>query len=229
MKILLIEDDVDIADFVKMELEHEGYAVQTAFDGRTGLDIALAADFGLILLDIMLPGLNGLEVLRRLRLCKQTPVILLTARDTVMDKVAGLDTGANDYVTKSFHIEELFARIRVLARAGAKGDNGSVLKNADIVMDRQKRLVFRGGRHVTLTKTQFDLLEYFLMNLDIVLSREQLLGAVWRYDYAGDSNVVDVYVRYVRNRLGEPADGKLIESVRGIGYVMRSQPVEEAQ
>lgn len=139
------------------------------------------------------------------------------------------DTGANDYVTKPFHIEELFARIRVLARAGAKGDNGSVLKNADIVMDRQKRLVFRGGRHVTLTKTQFDLLEYFLMNLDIVLSREQLLGAVWRYDYAGDSNVVDVYVRYVRNRLGEPADGKLIESVRGIGYVMRSQPVEEAQ
>ncbi len=229
MKILLIEDDVDIADFVKMELEHEGYAVQTAFDGRTGLDIALAADFGLILLDIMLPGLNGLEVLRRLRLCKQTPVILLTARDTVMDKLAGLDTGANDYVTKPFHIEELFARIRVLARAGAKGDNGSVLKNADIVMDRQKRLVFRGGRHVTLTKTQFDLLEYFLMNLDIVLSREQLLGAVWRYDYAGDSNVVDVYVRYVRNRLGEPADGKLIESVRGIGYVMRSQPVEEAQ
>ena len=229
MKILLIEDDVDIADFVKMELEHEGYAVQTAFDGRTGLDIALAADFGLILLDIMLPGLNGLEVLRRLRLCKQTPVILLTARDTLMDKVAGLDTGANDYVTKPFHIEELFARIRVLARAGAKGDNGSVLKNADIVMDRQKRLVFRGGRHVTLTKTQFDLLEYFLMNLDIVLSREQLLGAVWRYDYAGDSNVVDVYVRYVRNRLGEPADGKLIESVRGIGYVMRSQPVEEAQ
>lgn len=229
MKILLIEDDVDIADFVKMELEHEGYAVQTAFDGRTGLDIALAADFGLILLDIMLPGLNGLEVLRRLRLCKQTPVILLTARDTVMDKVAGLDTGANDYVTKPFHIEELFARIRVLARAGAKGNNGSVLKNADIVMDRQKRLVFRGGRHVTLTKTQFDLLEYFLMNLDIVLSREQLLGAVWRYDYAGDSNVVDVYVRYVRNRLGEPADGKLIESVRGIGYVMRSQPVEEAQ
>lgn len=229
MKILLIEDDVDIADFVKMELEHEGYAVQTAFDGRTGLDIALAADFGLILLDIMLPGLNGLEVLRRLRLCKQTPVILLTARDTVMDKVAGLDTGANDYVTKPFHIEELFARIRVLARAGAKGDNGSVLKNADIVMDRQKRLVFRGGRHVTLTKTQFDLLEYFLMNLDIVLSREQLLGAVWRYDYAGDSNVVDVYVRYVRNRLGEPADGKLIESVRGIGYVMRSQPMEEAQ
>lgn len=229
MKILLIEDDVDIADFVKMELEHEGYAVQTAFDGRTGLDIALAADFGLILLDIMLPGLNGLEVLRRLRLCKQAPVILLTARDTVMDKVAGLDTGANDYVTKPFHIEELFARIRVLARASAKGDNGSVLKNADIVMDRQKRLVFRGGRHVTLTKTQFDLLEYFLMNLDIVLSREQLLGAVWRYDYAGDSNVVDVYVRYVRNRLGEPADGKLIESVRGIGYVMRSQPVEEAQ
>ena len=229
MNILLIEDDRDIAEFVQMELEHEGYAVQAAQDGRTGLDKALAFDFDIILLDIMLPSLNGLEVLRRLRTHKQTPVILLTAKDAVMDKVTGLDTGANDYVTKPFHMEELLARIRVLTRSANKAPNASLLKNADVALDRQKRLVYKAGNVVTLTKTQFDLLEYFLMNQDIVLSREQLLSAVWGYDYAGDSNVVDVYVRYVRNRLHEPADGKLIESVRGIGYVMRSQAVVEAK
>lgn len=229
MNILLIEDDRDIAEFVQMELEHEGYAVQAAQDGRTGLDKALAFDFDIILLDIMLPSLNGLEVLRRLRTHKQTPVILLTAKDAMMDKVTGLDTGANDYVTKPFHMEELLARIRVLTRSANKAPNASLLKNADVALDRQKRLVYKAGNVVTLTKTQFDLLEYFLMNQDIVLSREQLLSAVWGYDYAGDSNVVDVYVRYVRNRLHEPADGKLIESVRGVGYVMRSQPVVEAK
>lgn len=227
MKLLLIEDDGDIVEFVRMELEHEGYAVQCARDGRSGLDMALAADFDLILLDIMLPILNGLEVLRRLRAQKDTPVILLTARDAIIDKVVGLDAGANDYVTKPFHIEELFARIRVLTRAAAKDEKRRVLKNADVILDRQKRLVSRGGSIVSMTKTQFDLLECFLMNLDIVLSRDQLLNAVWGYSYSGDSNIVDVYVRYVRNRLHEPADGKLIESVRGIGYVMRSQPVEE--
>lgn len=227
MKILLIEDDADIVEFVKMELEHEGYAVQVARDGRSGLEEALAADYDLILLDIMLPMLNGLEVLRRLRARKATPVILLTARDAVMDKVAGLDTGANDYVTKPFHIEELFARIRALTRTFQTDDGRAVLKNADVVLDRKKHLVYRNGSPVSLTKTQFDLLEYFLLNLDIVLSREQLLDAVWGYRFAGDSNVVDVYVRYVRNRLHEPADGRLIESVRGIGYVMRSQALEE--
>ena len=229
MNILLIEDDGDIAEFVQMELEHEGYAVQTARDGKSGLEKALAFEYDVILLDIMLPELNGLEVLRRLRAHKQTPVILLTARDNVMDKVTGLDTGANDYVTKPFHIEELLARIRVLTRTAVKPADASILKNADVVLDREKRLVYKAGNPVALTKTQFDLLEYFLLNLDIVLSREKLLSAVWGYEYAGDSNVVDVYVRYVRNRLHEPADGKLIESVRGIGYVMRSQPVVEAK
>lgn len=229
MKLLLVEDDADIVEFVRMELEHEGYAVQIARDGRSGLDAALSADFDLILLDVMLPRLNGLEVLRRLRAQRETPVILLTARDAVMDKVAGLDAGANDYVTKPFHIEELFARIRASTRSAAKSGRAQLLKNADVVLDRQKRLVQRGGEAIAMTKTQFDLLEYFLLNLDIVLSRDRLLSAVWGYSYSGDSNVVDVYVRYVRNRLHEPADGKLSESVRGIGYVMRSQPVEEAE
>lgn len=225
MKILLIEDDTEISAYVEMELRHEGYAVIAAGDGTSGLRAALDTDFDVILLDMMLPGLNGLEVLRRLRAQKQTPVIVLTARDTVMDKVTGLDAGANDYITKPFHMEELLARIRALTRT-ARGESSSVLKNGDIEMDRKKRLVTRGGSSVALTKTQFDLLEYFLLNLDIVLSREQLLSAVWGYSYAGDSNVVDVYVRYVRKRLGEAADGKLIESVRGIGYVMRSQAAE---
>lgn len=229
MNILLIEDDTDIVEFVQLELEHEGYAVQVAYDGQAGIEKALRADFDLILLDIMLPQLNGLEVLRRLRAHKSTPVILLTARDAVMDKVTGLDTGANDYVTKPFHIEELFARIRALTRTARNTNDGAILKNADVVLDRQKRLVFRAGRSISLTKTQFDLLEYFLMNQDIVLSREQLLNSVWGYSFSGDSNVVDVYVRYVRNRMDEPADGKLIESVRGIGYVMRSQPLEESK
>ena len=225
MNILLIEDDAEIAAFLEMELRHEGYAVEIARDGLAGLDAALNGTHDLILLDVMLPELNGLEVLRRLRAQRDTPVILLTARDAVVDKVSGLDAGANDYVTKPFHIEELLARIRALTRGARRGD-ANLLKNADIVLDRRQRLVRRAGKVVTLTKTQFDLLEYLLMNLDVVLSREQLLNAVWGYSYAGDSNVVDVYVRYVRNRLGEPADGKLIESVRGIGYVMRSQAVE---
>ncbi len=221
MKILLIEDDADIAAFLSMELEHEGYAVSVERDGPNGLQAALAGGADLILLDVMLPGLNGLEVLRRLRDAEvKTPVILLTARDSVMDKVAGLDTGANDYVTKPFHIEELLARIRVLTRSAA--DDG-LLRNADVTLDRKKRQVTRAVEEIALTKTQFDLLEYFMLNLDIVLTREQLLLAVWGYSYAGDSNVVDVYVRYVRRRLHDPAEGGLIESVRGVGYVMRSK------
>lgn len=228
MTILLIEDDAEITAFMQLELTHEGYEVQTARDGVSGLALALSSACDLILLDIMLPGLSGLEVLRRLRAHKTTPVILLTARDTVTDKVAGLDAGANDYVTKPFHIEELLARIRALTRT-LRAPDADVLKNGDVVLDRRRRLVTRGGQPVTLTKTQFDLLEYFLLNPDVVLSRDQLLNAVWGYSYAGDSNVVDVYVRYVRNRLGEPADGKLIESVRGVGYVMRTQAVEAAK
>lgn len=228
MKILLIEDDADIAAFLSMELEHEGYAVSVERDGPNGLQAALAGGADLILLDVMLPGLSGLEVLRRLRARKSTPVILLTARDAVTDKVAGLDAGANDYVTKPFHIEELLARIRALTRT-LRVPDADILKNGDVALDRRRRLVTRGSQPVNLTKTQFDLLEYFLLNPDVVLSRDQLLNAVWGYSYAGDSNVVDVYVRYVRNRLGEPADGGLIESVRGVGYVMRTQAVETAQ
>jgi DNA-binding response OmpR family regulator len=223
MRVLIVEDEGEIVSFIKLELEHEGHAVEAASDGRTGLQMALERDFDMILLDVMLPELNGLEVLRRLRTRKNTPVILLTARDALMDKVTGLDAGANDYITKPFHVEELFARMRAIARMAADVNAGEVaLTLGDIALDRRRRRVTRVGEEIPLTKTQFDLLEYMMLNRDIVLTREQLLSAVWGYSYAGDSNIVDVYVRYLRIRLHEPGDSKLIETVRGVGYVLRS-------
>ena len=224
MRILIVEDEDEIVDFLKLELEHEGYEVQAVSDGRVGLQLALDGDLDMILLDIMLPSLNGLEVLRRLRAHKNTPVILLTARDAVIDKVTGLDAGANDYIAKPFHVEELFARMRALARSaeGVRQDK-DVLSFGDITLNRRTRKVFRAGEEISLTKTQFDLLAYMMLNHDIVLTRDQLLEAVWGYEYGGDSNIVDVYVRYVRIRLNEPGDSKLIETVRGVGYVFRIQ------
>ena len=222
MRILLVEDEAEIVRFVKLELEHEGYSVTTAADGRTGLDLALSECFDLILLDVMLPELNGIEVLRRIRREKYTPVIMLTARDSIVDKVTGLDTGANDYITKPFHIEELLARIRACLRASTQevGDT-SVITIGDLTLDTAQRLVLRNDKTVVLTKTQYDLLEYLIRNRNIVLTREQILNEVWGYDYLGDSNVVDVYIRYVRTKLGETNANRLIETVRGVGYVIR--------
>ena len=220
--ILLIEDEAEIVRFVKLELEHEGYSVTAAMDGRTGLDLALSKDFDLILLDVMLPELNGIEVLRRLRREKYTPVIMLTARDTIVDKVTGLDTGANDYMTKPFHIEELLARIRACLRVSTQeAEDASVIKIGDLTLDTAQRFVTRNSKPIVLTKTQYDLLEYLVRNRNIVLTREQILNKVWSYDYLGDSNVVDVYIRYVRTKIGDTHENKLIETVRGVGYVIR--------
>ncbi|HMM32175.1 MAG TPA: response regulator transcription factor [Clostridia bacterium] len=222
VRILLVEDEEEIVRFVKLELEHEGYAVAAATDGRTGLDLALSECFDLILLDVMLPELNGIEVLRRLRREKHTPVIMLTARDTIVDKVTGLDTGANDYMTKPFHIEELLARLRACLRASShEAEDISVVKIGDLTLDTAQRLVMRNGKTIVLTKTQYDLLAYLARNRNIVLTREQILNEVWGYDYLGDSNVVDVYIRYVRTRLGDTSENRLIETVRGVGYVIR--------
>lgn len=226
MRILMIEDEAEIIRFLKLELQHEGYETECRTDGRSGLDCALSEDFDLILLDVMLPELNGVEVLRRLRKEKQTPVIMVTARDAVMEKVNGLDMGANDYITKPFHIEELLARIRMVLRtSGAANDDapGEVLTLGDLVINTTSRQVMRAGEIIDLTKTQYDLLEYLVRNRDIVLSREQILDRVWGYAYAGDSNIVDVYVRYVRNRLHETEDKRIIETVRGVGYVVRDK------
>ncbi|MBO7385430.1 MAG: response regulator transcription factor [Clostridia bacterium] len=223
-KILLVEDEEKLARFVELELTHEGYQVDKAFDGRTGLDMAESGKHDLILLDIMLPGLNGLEVLRRLRRSSHTPVIMLTARDAVMDKVTGLDTGADDYVTKPFSIEELLARIRAALRKNA-GDGGadSQLFCGDLTMDAARRRVERAGREIELTGREFALLKYFLENKTYVLTREQLLEKVWGYEYLGETNVVDVYVRYLRNKIDEDHDKKLLHTVRGVGYVLKEE------
>ena len=220
-KILIVEDEAAIARFVELELRHEGYAVDKTEDGRSGLDQALAEAYDLILLDIMLPGLSGLEVLRRLRREKDTPVILLTARDTVMDKVSGLDMGADDYITKPFAIEELLARIRSALRKHPAKAPDALLTLGPITMDTARRQVRCGGQAVELTTREFDVLRLFLENPEIVLSRETFLSKVWGYDYVGETNVVDVYIRYLRSKLDAACGRSLIHTVRGVGYVLR--------
>ena len=220
-KILIVEDEAAIARFVELELRHEGYAVDKTEDGRSGLDQALAEAYDLILLDIMLPGLSGLEVLRRLRREKDTPVILLTARDTVMDKVSGLDMGADDYITKPFAIEELLARIRSALRKRPAKAPDALLTLGPITMDTARRQVRCGGQAVELATREFDGLPLFLENPEIGLSPGTFLPTVWGYDYVGETNVVDVYIRYLRSKLDAACGRSLIHTVRGVGYVLR--------
>lgn len=223
-KILLVEDEEKLARFVELELTHEGYAVDKAFDGRTGLEMAEGGGYDLLLLDIMLPGLNGLEVLRRLRKSSQVPVIMLTARDAVMDKVTGLDMGADDYVTKPFSIEELLARIRAaLRKQSAQKQESGVLSCADLQVDISRHRVTRNGKEIELTGREFSLLQYFIENKTIVLTRDQLLEKVWGYEYMGETNVVDVYVRYLRGKIDDGFEPKLLHTVRGVGYVLRDE------
>lgn len=230
MRILIVEDEAEIVRFLTLELQHEGYLVESRTDGRSGLEQAVSGGFDLVLLDVMLPELNGIEVLRRLRKESNVPVILITARDAVMEKVNGLDTGANDYITKPFHIEELLARIRMVLRnadPASQGAAAEVLSLGDLTLSLASRQVTRADELIELTKTQYDLLEYLLRNRDIVLTRDQILSQVWGYSYVGNSNVVDVYVRYVRNRIHDTDESKIIETVRGIGYVIRDKTRKE--
>ncbi len=225
-KILLVEDEEKLARMVELELKYEGYQVDKAADGRTGLDMAQAGDYDLILLDIMLPALNGMEVLRRLRRESLVPVIMLTARDTVMDKVAGLDAGADDYITKPFAIEELLARIRAALRNKAEGAAevpGQVgkLMAGPLTMDVDRHEVSVNGQEVELTRREFDLLRYLLENKEKVVTREVLLDNVWGFDFVGETNTVDVYIRFLRSKIDERFHIKLIHTVRGVGYVIR--------
>ena len=229
-QILVVEDEEKLARFIELELAHEGYTVQKAFDGRSALEAALAADFDLILLDIMLPELNGMEVLRRLRQEKTTPVILLTARDSVMDKVAGLDAGAVDYITKPFAIEELLARIRVClkfrspaATSPAKPPEEGTLTWGALVLDSIRRTVRYDGHDIPLTNREFLMLKTLLENRDVVLSRDTLLEKVCGYDYMGETNIVDVYVRHLRAKIDETFGIHMLQTVRGVGYVIRSE------
>ena len=225
-KILLVEDEEKLARMVELELKYEGYQVDKAADGRTGLDMAQTGDYDLILLDIMLPALNGMEVLRRLRRESLVPVIMLTARDTVMDKVAGLDAGADDYITKHFAIEELLARIRAALRNKAEGAAevpGQVgkLMAGPLTMDVDRHEVSVNGQEVELTRREFDLLRYLLENKEKVVTREVLLDNVWGFDFVGETNTVDVYIRFLRSKIDERFHIKLIHTVRGVGYVIR--------
>lgn len=221
-RILLIEDEEKLARMVELELNYEGYAVEKALDGRRGLDLALSGSFDLILLDIMLPQLSGMEVLRRLRRESQVPVIMLTARDSVVDKVAGLDSGADDYITKPFAIEELLARIRAaLRKRSGAADPAVPLAAGALVMDVDKHQVTVRGQNVELTKKEFDLLHCLLENKGRVLTRETLLDAVWGFDFMGETNSVDVYIRFLRSKLDDAFGLKLIHTVRGVGYVIK--------
>ena len=221
-RILIVEDEEKLARFVELELTHEGYQVEKAFDGRSGLSMAEAQDYDLLLLDVMLPGLSGLELLRRLRRTKQTPVIMVTARDQVMDKVTGLDMGADDYITKPFEIEELLARIRAaLRKRTAPVSGGNALCSGELKLDPARHEVRYGGDVLNLTHREFALLQVLMENRSIVLSREKLLELVWDYDYAGETNVVDVYIRYLRAKIDDAYGVKYIHTVRGVGYVFR--------
>ena len=221
-RILIVEDEERIARFVELELRHEGYEVDKAADGRTGLERMESGAYDLVLLDIMLPGLNGLEVLRRARRTVDTPVIMLTARDTVMDKVTGLDMGAEDYITKPFEIEELLARIRVRLRKTERRAS-KALEVGKLSLDPDRHTVHYDGHPVELTHREFELLKILMENEGIVMARSTLMEQVWGYDYMGETNIVDVYMRYLRSKLDDAYGVKLLYTVRGVGYVLRKE------
>jgi len=220
-RILIIEDESKIARFIQLELNHEGYEVELAADGRDGLELLKTRPFDLVLLDIMLPSINGFEVLRRLRLFSSVSVILLTAKDDVIDKVMGLDSGADDYITKPFAIEELLARIRMALRKQNR-TQVSLLTHNDLIVDVEKYKATLKGKEIELTKKEFDLLTILLQNKNKVCTRENLLERVWGYSYDGTTNAVDVYIRHLRVKI-EDEDMSVIHTVRGVGYVIKDE------
>ena len=223
-RILVVEDEASLARFLQLELNHEGYQVETAHSGYEALGRISEGKWDLVLLDIMIPGLDGFEVCRRIRKQRDVPIIMLTARDATLDKVKGLDAGADDYVTKPFAIEELLARIRARLRSlPAARQEGNKLVVGDLVISRDTRLVTRNGQYIPLTRREFDLLAYLVENAGLVLGRETILARVWGYDYYGSDKVVDVYIRYLRAKIDEPFTVRLLHTVRGVGYSLREE------
>ncbi len=223
MRVLLVEDEKKVASFIQKGLEEHGYAVDCAADGKTGLGMALDQVHDLIILDINLPEIDGLSVLQQIRINQVvTPVLLLTIRATIEDKVIGLDTGADDYLSKPFSFEELLARVRALLRR--RSDNKiPVLKVADLTLDPASRQVFRDGDRIQLTSKEFAVLEYFMRNTGRVLTRSMIIDHAWDYGYDAETNVVDVYVNYLRKKIDAPYQLKLLHTIRGTGYVMREE------
>jgi two-component system response regulator MprA len=219
-RILVIEDDEAIVKVLRRGLAYEGYQVDAAYDGETGLVMARDHHPDLVILDLMLPGMDGLEVAQRLRTVDNVPILILTAKDTVQDRVQGLDSGADDYLVKPFELEELLARVRALLRR-TQQDRSPVLTFADLTLDTATRQAIRRGRTISLTAKEYDLLELFMRHPRQVLTREMIFDRVWGYDFGGESNVLDVYIRYLRQKLEAGDEPRLIHTARGVGYVMR--------
>ena len=222
-RILIIEDDEAILKVLRRVLTYEGYQVDTALDGQSGLNMVRDVLPDLVVLDWMLPGMDGLEVCRRLRAAGSVPILMLTAKDTIQDRVQGLDAGADDYLVKPFELDELLARIRALLRR-TQTDRAQVLTFADLALDISTRQASRKGRLISLTAKEYELLELFLRHPRQVLTREMIFDRVWGYDFGGESNVLDVYIRYLRQKLEESGEIRLLHTVRGVGYVLREQP-----
>lgn len=223
MRILFAEDERDLNDIITKKLTSQGYSVDSVYDGEEAIDILSYTDYDAVILDIMMPKADGFAVLRALRSKgKSTPVLFLTARDSVQDRVAGLDSGANDYLVKPFSIDELLARIRAMTRT-AFGVSDSLLSVGDLTMDTAAKAVKRAGKEIPLSAKEYALLEYLMHNAGIVLSREKIENHIWNFDYEGGTNVVDVYIRYLRKKIDEGYDKKLIHTVRGRGYVLREE------
>ena len=223
MRILVVEDEAKVGSFIRRALEEESYAVDLSIDGAEGLDLALGGTYDLIVLDVMLPNVSGLEILQRLRKEKnKTPVLILTARAQLEQKVKGLDSGADDYLTKPFAIEELLARVRALLRRGL-GETAGLLQVEDLVLNPATREVTRGGQRLDLTTKEYALLEYFMRNPGRILTRPMIAEHVWNLDFDTCTNVIDVYVNYLRNKIDRGRERKLIQTVRGSGYVMKAE------
>ena len=221
MRILGVEGERDLNRVISKRLESEGYSVDSCFDGEEALDFIDVGEFDAIVMDIMMPRINGIEVLKQMRSRNNaTPVLLLTARDGIGDRVNGLDAGADDYLVKPFAFEELLARIRVMTRK-ASGNSTNVFSAADLTMDLNSHTVVRGDVNINFSAKEFEILEYLLRNKGIVLSREKIENHVWNFDYSGGTNVVDVYIRYLRKKIDDEFEPKLIHTVRGCGYVLR--------
>jgi len=223
-KILIVDDEQKIARFLELELKYEGYDVDIANNGRDGFEKGKSPDVDLIILDLMLPGLSGIEVCRRLRQTSEVPIIMLTAKDDISDKVTGLDIGADDYMTKPFAVEELLARIRVLLKrknTNKDKDEALLLEIGKLKLSKINYKVEYDNENIELTKKEFELLEFMMINKNIVLTREKILDKVWGYDYFGDTNIIDVYIRYLRSKIDQKYNVSLIDTVRGVGYIIR--------
>lgn len=223
-KVLIVEDEAKLSRFVELELKHEGYDVVIASDGRKAIEVFEEEAPDIILLDLMLPGLSGIEVCRRIRKTSAVPIIMITAKGETMDKVMGLDSGADDYITKPFAIEEVFARIRVALkhkRKDADTSDENRLKVRNLTLDLGSRAVRLDDNNIELTKREFDLLAFLVKNKNIVISREQILNKVWGYNYFGETNVVDVYIRYLRTKIDDKYNQKFIHTIRGVGYYVK--------